>query len=293
MVAEEGRLPTWPGLRRAARTPSGCSTGSSASPPFALPSQKLPAISRRVGTRGHRRRLANPPRRPVDDAPGPRRTGDRGPLAAAGPLPRRRAADKCGGRSTRDQRRDRRRGVRGMRWLPGPRDPARLETPTLAMPPRILAGTEGAGGDWAGGDGRPDRLRASAIKDLAPFGLPARVMSRDRDISLASPLSLRGATIRLISRPTRPRFLRRANSRNIRQALLLPRNGVDQRSRQGTSSNTRHGRVPLTSSRATAGMPLPGTNETAVARRISRGVFATANERGCAASSSCTSSPAT
>ena len=89
-------------------------------------------------------------------------------------LPGRRPADRRarGGRSTREWRRDGRRGVRGDALArPGPKASCRpWRRPALATLPRILAGTEGAGGDWPeetvvliGFSGRGD-------KDLAPFG---------------------------------------------------------------------------------------------------------------------------
>ena len=126
---------------------------------------------------GDRRRHArDPPRGAVDDAPGPRRPGRRGPfrVGRAG-LPGRRAADRGarGGRPPGDVGGDRRRGVRGHALArPDRGDPARRSRrPTRSRRCRGSSpGPRAADADWpeetivlVGFSGRGD-------KDLAPFG---------------------------------------------------------------------------------------------------------------------------
>ena len=163
----------------AARTRSGCSRGSSASRRSGSRSPRRPATGSRPGR--HAAALAggspgHPPRRPLADAPGPRRPGRRGPLGLGrARLPGRRPAARGARRPPAGSSSPRRPTPRrSRRWssCPEPRGscrPSRRPTPSRSLP-RLLAGVEGSGAGYPdetvallGFSGRGD-------KDLAALG---------------------------------------------------------------------------------------------------------------------------
>ena len=160
------------------------------------------------------------------------RPGDRGPLGVGrARLPGRRAADRGArrGRPARDRRRDRRRGVRGDALAVARTEgilPALEIAPTRSPSlPRILAGTEGAGGDW------PDEavvllgLSGRGDKDLATFGRWHEDADRPMTLTTAdapgAPAADRARTTRPAPRRIAAR-LRRARSARRAAAALIP-----------------------------------------------------------------------